>query len=140
MSRHLAREALAQHAEVRSRLLQPLIVDRSFELPVALYAATGTLYLSFIGVMAVGFSDPGLIIPLAICGIFIAMFFAVPAMWVRMKPESAVKELGWDRFHREGISTLTGRLTAGEAAAQMLMLPVLIFLWAIACVTIAALV
>ena len=140
MSRHLTREAIAQYAEIRPQLLEPVVVDRSFELPKALYIATAALYLGFIGVMAVGFSTPGLIIPLAICAIFFGMFFAVPAMWVRMKPESAVKDLGWDRFRRQGVATMTGRLSAGEAAAQMLVLPMLIFLWAVACVTIAALV
>lgn len=140
MSRHFSREAIAEQAEVRVELLQPFTVDRSFEVPKPIYAATGALYLGFVAIMAVGFSSPGLVIPLAICAVFMAMFFAVPAMWVRMKPEGAVAELPWDRFVGQGISTLTGRLSAGEAAAQMLVLPVLIFLWAIACVTIAALV
>jgi hypothetical protein len=64
MSNHLTREAIAEHAKVRAQLLQPVIVDRSFELPKALYAATGGLYLGFLAV--IGLSTPGLLIPLTI--------------------------------------------------------------------------
>ena len=140
MSKHFSREALAAQAELRAQVLHPPAVDRTFEIPTALYATTGALYLGFVGVMAVGFSNPGLMIPLAICAVFIAMFFAVPALWVRMEPGSRIRSLGWDHFRHRGIATHTGRLSAGEAAAQMLVLPVLIFVWAMICVTIAALV
>lgn len=140
MSKHLTRELIAEHAQVRPVLLQPVVVDRSFELPRGLYGATAALYLGFIATMALGLGNPGLIIPLAICAIFVAMAFAVPAMWVRMRPDSRVASLGWERFRGRGIATLSGRLSAGEAAVQMLMLPVLIFAWGIICVTIAALV
>lgn len=140
MSTHLTRELVARHADVREELLQPVVVDRSFELPRGLYAATGVLYLGFLAVMAIGLSTPGLIVPLSICAVFMAMFFAVPALWVRMKPESRVDALSSDRFRRAGIATHTGRLSASEATVQMLMLPVLIFAWALICVTIVALV
>ncbi|MGX7952035.1 hypothetical protein ACWPM1_05650 [Tsuneonella sp. HG249] len=140
MSRHFTRDAIAEHGEVHADLLHPVVLDRTFELPKILYAACAALYLGFIAVMALGFSDPGLIIPLTVCTVFMVMFFAVPTAWVRMTPDTALRDLGWDRFRRQGIATLTGRISAGEAAAQMLVLPVLIFLWALACVTIAALV
>jgi hypothetical protein len=139
MSRHLTREIVALNAEVRTDLLQPITVDRTFELPRGLYIATGSLYLGFVAVMAVGLSAPGLIIPLAICAIFIGMFFAVPTLWTRMRPDSAVAGLSWDRFRRNGIATLTGRLDAGEAAVQVLMLPALIFAWGIAAITVITL-
>ena len=53
MSRHLTREIVALNAEVRTDLLQPITVDRTFELPRGLYIATGSLYLGFVAVMAV---------------------------------------------------------------------------------------
>ena len=138
MSRHLTRELVAEAAEVRAELLQPVTVDRSFELPKALYVATAGLYLGFLAVMAIGLSSPGLIIPLTICAVFIVMATGVPAIWARMKPSNPVSSMAWDRFRRQGIMTQTGRLSSGEAAAQMLVLPVLVFVWAIVCVTIAA--
>ena len=140
MSKHFTRELVAQSAEVRTQLLQPIKVDRSFELPTPLYAVTGSLYLGFVGIMEIGLSAPGLVVPLAICTVFLAMFFAVPAAWVRMKPDNAVASLTWQRFRTNGVATLTGRLSAGEVAAQMLVLPVLVFVWGIVCVTIVALV
>ena len=141
MSRHQTREAIGRTAILRaSPPLPPLAGDRTFELPDVLYAITGGLYLGFVGVMAVGLAAPGLIVPLAICAVFIAMFFAVPAQWVRMRGDRQAASLDWQRFRRSGIATLTGHLSGGEAAVQMLVLPVLIFTWALVCVTIAALV
>lgn len=140
MSKNLTREILAETAIIHPELRQPLTVDRSFELPPALYIATGGLYVAFLAVMATGLSTPRLAIPIAICVIFVGMFFTVPALWARMQPDNPVKALSWDRFRHQGIATYTGRLSAGEAATQMLVLPVLIFAWGLAIVTIAALV
>jgi hypothetical protein len=139
MSRHLTREIAAEAAEVRTELLQPVTVDRSFELPRALYLATAGLYLGFVAVMAIGLATPGLAIPLAICAVFIGMFFAVPTIWTRMRRANPVAPLTWDRLRRQGIATMSGRLSAGEAAVQVLMLPALIFVWGIAAITIIAL-
>ncbi len=140
MSRHLTRELVAEAAVVRDDLLQPVIVDRTFELPRALYMATAGLYLGFLAVMAVGFASPGLIIPMVIFAFFIVAGFGLPTIWAKMQPENRARTIEWDRFRRSGIATMTGRLTAGEAAAQMLMLPALIFAWGVICVTIAILV
>ena len=140
MSRHLTRELVAEAAEVRSELLHPVTVDRTFEIPRALYFATAGCYLGFVGIMALGFASPGLVIPMTIFAFFIVAGFGIPAVWTRMQPDNPVGAMAWDRFRRSGIMTLTGRLTAGEAAAQMLVLPILIVLWALTCVTIAALV
>ncbi|MEO9463403.1 MAG: hypothetical protein ABJ242_11800 [Marinomonas sp.] len=117
---------------------QPTIVDRTFELPSALYAVTVGLYLAFLGVMFMGFSTPGLIIPMAIFVIFVVGGFGVPAIWTRLKTESKAKPMTMGLFERDGIMTNTGRLTAREATIQMLILPVLILLWGFAVVTIAA--
>lgn len=140
MSKHLTRELVAAEAEVRTELLQPVTVDRSFELPRVLYFATAGAYLGFLAILAVGLSSPGLIIPLSICAFFIVMGIGVPAIWTRLRPDNAVTAMAWERFRRQGIMTHTGRLTSGEATAQMLVLPALIFVWGIVCVTIAALV
>ncbi len=140
MSKQIARELVADVAVIHREICQPVVVDRSFELPKALYIATAALYFGFLVVMGVGLATPGLIVPLAICAIFFAMFFAVPAVWTRMNPANPVATLSWQRFQRDGIATLTGRLRPREAAVQMLVLPVLVFLWGIVCVTIAALV
>ena len=113
--------------------------DRNFELPTALYGATVGLFLSFLGVMFIGLATPGLIIPMAIFAIFIVGMFGFPAAWTRLKGnESEPMTMG--KFANEGIMTYTGRLAPRDAAIQMLILPVLVVLWAIAVVTIVAIV
>ncbi|PZQ23666.1 MAG: hypothetical protein DI569_04330 [Sphingopyxis macrogoltabida] len=113
-------------------------VVRSFDLPTRLYAATVGLYFAYLGVMAAAFSDRGLIVPMAIFVITIAMAFAVPAMWVRMQPGHAARPLPWHRFMQDGIDTHTGRLGGAGAAAQVLILPVLIFGWGLIVAAIVA--
>ncbi len=140
MSRHLTRELVASAAEVRTELLQPVTVDRSFELPRGLYVATVGLYLGFLAVMAVGMASPGLLIPMVIFAFFIVAGFGLPTIWTKMRPGNPTSPMAWERFRRTGIVTQTGRITAGEASAQMLILPLLIFAWGVICVTIAALV
>lgn len=145
MSRHLTRELIADHANVvaapaAAEQRQPVQVDRSFELPTGLYVATAACYLAFLTILVATFASPGLIIPMAIFVMFIIGFFGVPAAWTRMAPGSAKRPLSWSQFSSRGISTLTGRLSAGEAAIQTLILPVLVVMWALAVATIAALI
>jgi hypothetical protein len=113
--------------------------DRNFEIPTAFYAATAGLYLAFIAVMGVGLATPGLIVPMAIFAVFIIAGFGVPAIWVRLKG-NASRPLTMGEFGHKGIMTNTGRLAPRDAAIQMLILPVLIVLWGITAVTIAAIV
>lgn len=145
MSKHLTREVIAGQANVVAvpalvEAFLPAQVDRSFELPTGLYVATAVCYLAFLAILATSFSSPGLIMPMAIIATLVAGFFAVPAAWTRMTPASAKRAMTSRQFSSGGIATLTGRLTAGEATVQMLILPVLIVLWALAVVTIAALI
>lgn len=146
MAEVLTRETVAARATIHQHL--PIAaaaprteVDRTFELPTALFAATGALYFAVIGVMAIGFGNPGLIMPMAIILVFLGMFFAVPGMWVLMKPVvNGSRAKSWDRFLSEGVQTHTGHLRAGEASVQVLILPVLILVWGLATAVIAALV
>jgi hypothetical protein len=142
MAERLTRPQIAEKAIVHAApaLRAPTTVDRNFELPTALYALTALGYLSFLGLTALAFGNPGLILPMAIFVTFIAMFFGVPAMWVRMKPANPQTPLGWGRFLASGIRTYTGPVTAGQASVQVLILPALILVWGFAVVTIAALV
>lgn len=142
MAERITRQLVAEKAIIHEApaLRAPTTVDRNFELPLGLYAATAALYLAFVGVMALGFGNPGLIVPMGIIVTFIAMFFAVPAMWMRMKPDHPQRLTGWARFQQRGIVTAFGHTGAGAATVQVLILPVLILVWALAVATIAALV
>ncbi|MBY6218262.1 hypothetical protein [Qipengyuania aquimaris] len=140
MSKLLTRELIAEQAAIVEAPRKRHEVDRTFELPKGLYAATVALYLGFLAIMATGMSSPGLIIPMAIFTVFIVAGFGIPAIWTRLAPQSASKQMSFAQLRRDGISTLTGRLPAKDAAVQMLILPVIIFCWGIATITIAALV
>ncbi len=140
MSKHYSRELIADHGAVLETPRPRTKVDRTFELPTGLYMATVGCYLAFLATLATAFASPGLIIPIAICVLTIFAIFGVPSAWARMAPESAKKPMASNQFNSRGISTLTGHLSAGEATVQVLVLPVLIVLWGLAVVTIAALV
>lgn len=113
-------------------------VVRSFDLPTGLFGATVALYFTYLGVMAATFSDKGMIVPMAIFAVTIAMAFAVPALWVKMKPDHAARPLTWSRFLQYGIATHTGHLSGAGATVQMLMLPVLILAWSLIVAAIVA--
>jgi hypothetical protein len=142
MAERVTRQVVAEKATVHpeSAVLQPQVVDRSFELPTGLYVATAGLFLGFMAVTGIGFATRELILPIGVIVLFIFGAFGVPAVWVRMVPESRRRSLSWSRFLAEGISTEHGRTSARDATVQVLILPVLVFLWGIATVTIAAIV
>jgi hypothetical protein len=142
MAERLTRQLVAEKAIIHEApaLRQPHQVDRNFELPAGLFAAMAGLFFAAAGVMAFGFAAPMMVVPTAIIAVFIAMFFAVPALWMRMKPEHPQRLTSWSRFRQQGIMTAYGHSTAGAATIQVLILPVLILLWGIAVVTIAAVV
>ena len=113
--------------------------DHSFELPGALYLALASCFFGFLAVMTVGFAAPMLAAPMGVNFFFLAAFFAVPAMFVGASRDER-RALGWSEFCAKGVETATGHSSAGEASVLVLTLPVLILGWAIAVVSIAALV
>ncbi len=135
---HIARgdaRVVAHPAPVRHQVE----ADRNFGLPTALYAATIGCYLGFLVIVGSAFANPALAIPMAIIAVLVAAAFGVPAIWTRLKGNpSAPETLG--EFETRGIMTNTGRLSAGEASAQVLILPVLLVFWGIAVAVIAAIV
>ncbi len=140
MSKLLVRELVAEQARI-VELPRPVhVVDRSFELPRGLYVATVAFYLGFLAVLAAGLSTPGLLIPMVIFTLIVVVGFGLPALWTHLAPESGQKPLGWSMLKSRGIATYTGRVTARDAAVQVLILPALVFCWGVAAVTVAALV
>lgn len=131
MSRQVSAAALIEAASV-SNAPPRTRVDRTLGLPVGLYIATAACYFGFLFVMSLALMEPRLAIPMAICFIFVAMFAGVVAKWVRMDPPNSSHALSWGRFQLQGISAHTGPVTARDAAAQVLVLPVLILFWGIA--------
>ena len=140
MTKIITHEIAEDKARIVDAPVARVTVDRSFELPRAIYAATVAAYLGFIAIMAAGFGNPKMVIPTAIFALFVVAGFGVPAVWTRIAPDHRSKPMTTSRFARDGIMTHTGRLTGRDATIQVLILPVLIVLWGLAVVTIAALV
>jgi hypothetical protein len=146
MAERLSRVIVAEKAIVHAQLpvaahpRHQVEVDRNFGLPTGLFVMTALGYLGFLGLTALAFGNPGLILPMAIFVTFLTMFFGVPAMWSRMKPGHPDRAQSWSRFISEGIQTYTGHVTAVQASAQVLILPAIVFGWGVAVVTIAAIV
>ena len=138
MSKLIAPELIAEKATIVDAPHVPTTVDRNFELPNALYGATVACYLGFIALMAITFGAPALIIPMVIFAFIILAGFGVPTIWATMQGTGNTKSLGMGQFANRGIMTHTGRLKPRDAATQVLVLPVLVFLWGLAVVTIAA--
>jgi hypothetical protein len=114
-------------------------VDRNFGLPRALYGATVACYLGFLAITGLAFANPELGIPMAIFALFIVAGFGIPAIWTRLAGNaSAPMTLG--EFGAQGIMTHTGRLAPRDATIQMLILPVLLVVWGLTVVVIAAIV
>jgi hypothetical protein len=139
MTTHLTDKRIAAVADIHAKP-QQAAMDRTFEVPTRLYAATVGAYLAFLGIMAIGLSSRGLIIPMAIFTIYIVMAFGVPALWTRMNPEHRSRAMSWGQFSLHGITTATGHVSARDAMVQILILPVMILFWGLSVVTIAALV
>ena len=138
MSQTLSNKELSQVASVSEA---PVLtkVNRNFGLPSGLYAATVGLYFGFLAIMTALFMNPELAIPMVLFAGVIIAGFGVCAIWATMKPENDTSPLSWGQFSSRGIQTLSGHLTAGEAAAQVLMLPALIVCWGLAVAVVVAL-
>jgi hypothetical protein len=132
-------EILAARAEIVAPPAPRACEDRTFELPTPILVGVFGLFMAFMAVMSLGFMVEGLVIPMAVNVIFIAAFGYVPAKWALMKPEKRDRAKSWDEFREEGVDTLTGHASAGEAATLVLLLPACILLWGIAVVAIFAL-
>ena len=115
-------------------------VDRTFEMPTALYGATVVLYLGFIAVLGAGLATPGLALPMAIFAIFIIGLFVAPALWLGLGRKPEVRAMSYGDLMRRGIMTHTGLLKGRDAAIQMMILPVLIMVWAMTVLVIAGVV
>lgn len=136
-----APETLARIADIQDASGVRADVDRSFELPTALYGLTVAAYLGFLAVMSVGLATRELIVPIGICVAYIVMAFGTPMMWARMKPETnRARAIGWSAFKRLGLETYTGHVAARDAMVQVLILPGVVLAWGVTIVAIAALV
>lgn len=108
-----------------------------FDLPPVLHIGVFGGFFVYLGIMWSAFADPGLAIPFVIFAFFIAAFFVVPTIWAWMAPAAGPRER-WADFLREGMATGSGRLSAGSAIAQVMIMPAMLILWGLAVAVIRA--
>lgn len=113
--------------------------DQSFELPGGLYAAMAIMFAGFVAVLSLAFRGGHMAVSYGVIFAFIAAFFAIPAIFPKMKQDAPTRPLSWAMFRYKGIQTATGRLTATEATVLVLLLPFLVLCFGIAIAAIAAL-
>ena len=139
MSQQLSEARLAEIATVSDAPVRTK-TNRTFELPGGLYLGTALGYLAFLGIMCTVVFNPELAIPMFAFAFSIIAGFGLCWKWASMRPDNDSKTLSWGQFANRGVQTLSGKLTAFEASAQVLILPVLIVFWGICAAVIIALV
>ena len=139
MSQHVSTADLAALATLSDAPSQHR-VDRTFEIPAGIYGITVGCYLGFLALMSVLFMNGELVLPMAAFVISIVGGFGLGYKWVAMQPGNPSKTLTIGQFANRGIQTLSGPLTAAEASAQVLILPVLLMCWGVAIAVIYAVV
>ncbi len=98
------------------------------------------LFAGFLAVLSFAFRGH-MAVSTGVIFAFLTAFFAIPAIFSRMKLQgSRTKALSWAMFNYKGIATATGRSSARDATILVLLLPFLIFCFAVAIAVIAALV
>ncbi len=97
--------------------------ERAFELHPAVHFMLIGAYFAFAGILCATFMGRDLVIPAAVFAIGIASLFLTPGLWARVNSDNGLRKQSWAEFLQEGVECITGRLTAGQALAQILVLP-----------------
>ncbi|PVM93398.1 hypothetical protein DDF62_00895 [Caulobacter radicis] len=112
-------------AVVEAAVREPLAPEPSTpDLPKAVGWMIVGAYGAILGAFALAFlgdAEVGLV--LGVCAVYLAVYLGVPAVILRMEPKVETRPDLAD-FLREGLSTWTGRVSAGSALAQILTVPI----------------
>lgn len=119
-------QPFAQFQESIRSVAAPLLRnrgERTFDLHPAVHAMVIGTYFAFAAILCTAFMGKDLIVPTAIVVIGIASLFITPGLWAHVRPDDGLRKLSWGEFMQEGVDCITGRLTAGQALVQILVLP-----------------
>ena len=100
--------------------------ERTFDLHPGVHGLVVGAWFAFVAVLIAAFMGPDLIVTAFIIVASVAALFVTPALWARVVPDDGLRRQSWAEFLQEGADCLTGRLTAGQALAQILTLPALL--------------
>ena len=98
------------------------------DVPGAVGASLFAAYLALVGALALATAASGVSsFVLAIAGLFVVAFFAVPRFIMAQEPKAG-SPLSIDRFLADGMETFTGHCSGRAALVQMFVVPVLLTL------------
>ena len=100
--------------------------ERAFDLHPGVHAMVIACWSTFVAVLAATFMGPDLVVPAGILAVSVVALFLTPGLWGRVRPDDGAPKQSWGEFLEEGVDCLTGRLTAGQALAQIMVLPALL--------------
>lgn len=120
MAEHISQQKLTRIATVSDGPARTHF-DRYFGLPPGIYAWTVGLYLAFVGLMALLFSNRELVIPLVVISGFVAFAFGVAAVWTKMSPDNNTSPMTWGQLSSRGIETLTCPLADNFLCTALLL-------------------
>lgn len=137
--RHIEQARLLANDEVVEGPAPRACEDQTFELPTGIYIAMAAMFVGFVAVLSLAFSDH-MQVSFGVIFAFLAAFFFIPTLFPGLARDNQTKALEWHEFASRGIDTATGPTSAISATVLVLALPFLILCFAIAITSIAALV
>ncbi|MFN3945422.1 MAG: hypothetical protein ACK4K7_10885 [Allosphingosinicella sp.] len=124
---HQSAREISRHARiVPEPVLRPNRGTRVFDLHPAVHLMVAGAWFAFVAILATAFMNAELVVPAAIFAIGVVALFVTPALWSRVVPEDGLRRPSWSEFLAEGVDCHTGRLTSGQALAQILVLPAML--------------
>ena len=124
MSAHQPVARLRENAKIIP-VAPPNRGERTFDLHPAVHGMLLGSYLAFAGILMTTFMGDDLKVAAGIIVIGILSLFITPAWWSRVAPDDGVRKQSWGEFLQEGVECITGKFTAGQALAQIMVLPAL---------------
>lgn len=122
-------EPAASGEEVQAPATEPALPTAAA--PDVAAGVGGLIVAAYAGLILVFFTffagSPLAAMAVAIAALFVAIFFAVPRIFFGIEP-AAGRRPSLSRFMHEGMDTLTGHCSGGDALVQMLLVPVLLTL------------
>jgi Flp pilus assembly protein TadB len=100
--------------------------QRVFDIHPGVHMMVMGAWTAFVAILVTTFMGSDLIVPAGICAVGMAGLFLTPALWARVVPDDGLRKQSWAEFMSEGVECITGRLTAGQALAQIMVLPALL--------------
>lgn len=121
-----------KQAEAFDLVEPPVIAEAEFgasaapDLPTAAGGLLAGSYVAILGAFVVTIQGARADFAMVIAAFYIGMFFAVPALFLRLEKRGA-RRPSLREFLDRGVDTATGHISGAGALVQMLVVPVLLF-------------